>query len=226
MKAKDMFNTSAFFCDTCVGGGKVGRLAKKTATKLAKRFGHGPVKRWRRGPEVTNMLNRSRDEEPVNSAIFNKRGAFLSFCCGNHLQFDTLRRAKYSSMIILNLLNRCVEGKIDKDCDQYFVRYCNFCRLPIVKDCRWFCPKTPDFDVCNDCKVNKKLASTHSHTLKKAPVMNSSVFQWGVLKEPDVVRNKKIKPKHSKSTKKVVVVKKAARRYRSSSHPVYSALAR
>ena len=86
-----------------MGGGKVGRLAKKTATKLAKRFGHGPVKRWRRGPEVTNMLNRSRDEEPVNSAIFNKRGAFLSFCCGNHLQFDTLRRAKYSSMIILNL---------------------------------------------------------------------------------------------------------------------------
>ena len=235
--ARNLIRAPAFFCDKCVCGGKISRLAKKTGSKIAQRFGHGPVKRWRRGHEVTDMLNRSRNEEPVNSAIFNKRGSFLSFCCGNHLQFDTLRRAKYSSMIILNLLNRCVEGRIEKSCDQVFIRYCNYCRLPIVSSsCRWYCSTCPDFDVCNKCKVNRKVSNSHPHVLKRAPVMRSGVFQWAVLKEPEIVRNKKFKntSSASKGKKKLkkegvstttVVVKKSYK-YRPSSRPVYSAVAR
>lgn len=37
----------------------------------------------------------------MESEFFDTRQAFLSLCQGNHYQFDTMRRAKHSSMMVL-----------------------------------------------------------------------------------------------------------------------------
>ncbi|ONK81358.1 uncharacterized protein A4U43_C01F28200 [Asparagus officinalis] len=47
------------------------------------------------------------DDETIQSKIFDTRSMFLSHCRSNHYQFDTLRKAKHSIMMILyNLHNQ------------------------------------------------------------------------------------------------------------------------
>jgi E1A/CREB-binding protein len=47
-------------------------------------------------------LQKTEDPDPeVTNEHFDTRQAFLSLCQGNHYQFDQLRRAKHSSMMVL-----------------------------------------------------------------------------------------------------------------------------
>jgi hypothetical protein len=84
--------------------------------------------------------------------------AFLNLCTGNHYQFDSLRRAKYSSMMVLwHMFNPDAPA---------FVHSCNNCAESIEVGLRWNCSLCDDFDLCDKC--NK--TTSHVHRLAPCPV--------------------------------------------------------
>ncbi|XP_078169476.1 putative histone acetyltransferase HAC-like 1 [Carex rostrata] len=63
---------------------------------------HSREKHTFRPMEITGIPNDTKDKDDIlESEFFDTRQAFLSLCQGNHYQYDTLRRAKHSSMMVL-----------------------------------------------------------------------------------------------------------------------------
>lgn len=87
----------------------------------------------------------------LHSEFFNCRQNFLALCQGNHYQFDQLRRAKHSTMMILYHMHNPSAPS--------FVHACNNCHTDITTGMRWQCTVCTDFDLCDDC--NKKLEHPH-----------------------------------------------------------------
>ncbi len=79
--------------------------------------------------------------------------SFLSLCQGNHYQFDTLRRAKHSSMMVLYHLHNPAEPA--------FSSTCNMCQREMEAGTGYRCTKCQDFDLCADCKQTRG----HEHPL-------------------------------------------------------------
>lgn len=77
--------------------------------------------------------------------------AFLSLCQGNHFQFDTLRRAKHSSMMVLYHLHNPNAPA--------FYSSCNACNCEIEPGAGYRCTVCTDYDICTNC-YNK---GTHGH---------------------------------------------------------------
>jgi E1A/CREB-binding protein len=92
-------------------------------------------------------------DEIMESEFFDTRQAFLSLCQGNHYQYDTLRRAKHSSMMVLYHLHNPTAPA--------FVVSCNMCHTDIDAGNGWRCETCADFDLCNNCKDLAK----HPHKL-------------------------------------------------------------
>ncbi|KAJ4890074.1 Histone acetyltransferase HAC12 [Raphanus sativus] len=99
-------------------------------------------------------------DEILESEFFDTRQAFLSLCQGNHYQYDTLRRAKHSSMMVLYHLHNPTAPA--------FVTTCNACHLDIESGQGWRCEVCPDFDVCNAC-YSKESGVNHPHKLTNHP---------------------------------------------------------
>ncbi|KAL6629803.1 hypothetical protein ACP70R_029568 [Stipagrostis hirtigluma subsp. patula] len=98
-------------------------------------------------------------DDILESEFFDTRQAFLSLCQGNHYQYDTLRRAKHSSMMVLYHLHNPTAPA--------FVTTCNVCCHDIETGQGWRCEVCPDFDVCNTCF--QKGAVNHPHKLTNHP---------------------------------------------------------
>ncbi|GKY91017.1 hypothetical protein MPSEU_000074500 [Mayamaea pseudoterrestris] len=101
------------------------------------------------------------DEEELDCEFLNNRQAFLNLCQGNHYQFDMLRRAKHSSMMVLWHLH-------NRDAPK-FVQQCATCSREILAGYRFHCSICADFDQCQDCVQNPKIPR-HPHQLKPMPV--------------------------------------------------------
>lgn len=119
-----------------------------------------------------------------DNSLFENRNAFLSFCQKNYYQFDTLRRAKHSSMMILHHLQNSsalTAGGI-----------CSFCHKDTATDQCWLCEICPEFEVCATCyeekgfslhihKLTQRSSATNSETqskeaVEKVPVVTCSSF--------------------------------------------------
>jgi Histone acetylation protein/TAZ zinc finger/Zinc finger, ZZ type len=83
------------------------------------------------------------EDEPFESDLFESRQMFLNYCQTTHCQFDELRRAKHSSMMVLFQLHNPSAPK--------FLQQCGSCYLDITHGIRYHCNTCPDFDLCQDC---------------------------------------------------------------------------
>ncbi|CAI9783593.1 unnamed protein product [Fraxinus pennsylvanica] len=107
--------------------------------------------------EITDVPVDTKDtDEILESEFFDTRQAFLSLCQGNHYQYDTLRRAKHSSMMILYHLHNPTAPA--------FVTTCYVCHLDIEAGQGWHCETCPEYDVCNSC-YQKDGGVDHPHKL-------------------------------------------------------------
>ncbi|KAI4329468.1 hypothetical protein L6164_021727 [Bauhinia variegata] len=113
--------------------------------------------------EITDVPVDTKDKDEIlESEFFDTRQAFLSLCQGNHYQYDTLRRAKHSSMMVLYHLHNPTAPA--------FVTTCNICHLDIETGQGWRCEVCPDYDVCNAC-YQKDGGIDHPHKLTNHPSM-------------------------------------------------------
>jgi len=109
------------------------------------------------------------DDEDMDCEFLNNRQAFLNLCRGNHYQFDELRRAKHTSMMILWHLH-------NRDAPK-FVQQCAACNKEILTGFRYHCNTCPDYDLCEDCNGNRNSAvnrGTCTHQLQKIAVENDN----------------------------------------------------
>ena len=95
-------------------------------------------------PEDQPLLPEVKDpDEEMECEIFDTRESFLSLCQGAHYQFDTLRRAKHSSMMVLYHLHNPTAPS--------FVCTCNVCQENIEQGRGYRCNTCSDFDICERC---------------------------------------------------------------------------
>jgi len=104
------------------------------------------------------------DLEEMDCEFLNNRQAFLNLCQGNHYQYDQLRRAKHSSMMVLWHLH-------NRDAPK-FVQQCTTCSREILQGYRYHCPTCADFDQCEECVRNPD-TPRHPHPLKPIPVASN-----------------------------------------------------
>ncbi|CAA7407437.1 unnamed protein product [Spirodela intermedia] len=111
--------------------------------------------------EIVGVPTDTKDKDEIlESEFFDTRQAFLSLCQGNHYQYDTLRRAKHSSIMVLYHLHNPTAPA--------FVITCNICHRDIETGQGWRCEICPDFDVCNDC-YKRDGGVNHPHRLTNHP---------------------------------------------------------
>ncbi|KAK1614711.1 hypothetical protein QYE76_020228 [Lolium multiflorum] len=110
--------------------------------------------------DIVGVPDDTKDRDDIlESEFFDSRLSFLSLCQGSGYQYDTLRRAKHSSMMVLyHLHNPSVP---------LFVNTCIICAHDIETGQGWRCEVCPDFDVCNVCY--QKGAVNHPHKLTNRP---------------------------------------------------------
>ncbi|KAL9158009.1 hypothetical protein ABFS82_08G040200 [Erythranthe guttata] len=104
---------------------------------------------------VSGVAADTEDNDVIlHNEFLDNRHSFLDFCQKNNYQFDSLRRAKYSSMMILHHLH-----KMSTFTTQTICSICH--HEPVV---RWHCEICSEFHACNAC-YQKEGDRCHIHKL-------------------------------------------------------------
>eukprot|EP01029_Cantina_marsupialis_P012298 TRINITY_DN27146_c0_g1_i1.p1 TRINITY_DN27146_c0_g1~~TRINITY_DN27146_c0_g1_i1.p1 ORF type:complete len:1336 (-),score=283.60 TRINITY_DN27146_c0_g1_i1:427-4434(-) len=109
--------------------------------------------------EVVKEIRDCTDNDPVYpSQIFDTRHDFLAWCQTNHNQFDQLRRAKYSSMMILYHVANPMTAA--------FIYSCALCH-ETIENVRYYCKDCADYNLCETCykRNSSNLSELHEHKL-------------------------------------------------------------
>ena len=109
-------------------------------------------------PSLLTISDEASITEPdptIESPFWKSRIAFLSLCQGNHYQFDQLRRAKHSSMMVIYHMH--------KPHAPSFVHSCNYCSKPIKSGLRFACQTCEEFDICEQCKKDSESGTRQEH---------------------------------------------------------------
>ncbi|KAL1085344.1 hypothetical protein V6Z11_D08G044200 [Gossypium hirsutum] len=115
------------------------------------------------------------NDASMDSGLFENRYRFLLFCQKNNYQFDTLRRAKHSSMMILYYLHNPTSLLAETTC-------C-ICDKDTPLDQCWQCKTCSDFFVCAAC-YHRHGCSLHVHKLSLHPsAVDSSAKNREALKK-------------------------------------------
>ncbi|XP_078169871.1 putative histone acetyltransferase HAC-like 1 isoform X2 [Carex rostrata] len=149
-------NSCRYFnlCDSCHNAEQLREGRERHPT-------HSREKHTFRPMEIIGVPNVTKDEDDIlESEFFDTRQAFLALCQGNHYQYDTLRSAKHSSMMVLYHLHNPTAPA--------YVTACSVCNHEIEAGQGWRCEVCPDFDVCNSC-YQKEGGVNHPHKLTNYP---------------------------------------------------------
>ncbi|XP_076956534.1 histone acetyltransferase HAC1-like isoform X2 [Bidens hawaiensis] len=134
--------------------------------------------------EINDVPVDTKDKDEIlESEFFDTRQAFLSLCQGNHYQYDTLRRAKHSSMMVLYHLHNPTAPA--------FVTTCNRCHNDIETGQGWRCDVCPDYDVCSSC-YHKDGGIDHPHKLTPHPSIAERDAQNKEARQQRVVQLRKM----------------------------------
>jgi len=121
------------------------------------------------GEDMPELRDDTEDVDDVQeNEHFETRQCFLNLCQGNHYQFDQLRRAKHTSMMVLYHLHNPDAPK--------FVPSCSACSVDILTGMRHHC-ETCDIDFCSVCLKNMQAYKPHAHPLRPIPVASSAPTQ-------------------------------------------------
>jgi E1A/CREB-binding protein len=89
-------------------------------------------------------ISDTSDEDPtVENEIFESRQQLLNYCQTNNCQFDELRRAKHSTIMLLYQLHNPMAPR--------FLQQCGACYRDITHGTRHHCKMCANFDMCEDC---------------------------------------------------------------------------
>lgn len=104
---------------------------------------------------MTDLAADTEDKDVLlDNDFLDNRHSFLNFCQKNNYQFDTLRRAKHSSMMILHHLQKMTALTMQT--------ICSICHQNAMV--RWHCEICSKFHVCSPC-YQKEGDRCHIHKL-------------------------------------------------------------
>jgi E1A/CREB-binding protein len=83
------------------------------------------------------------EDEPQEVEMFESRQQILNYCQTNHFQFDELRRAKHTTMMLLFQLHNPHAPK--------FIPTCGACTTEITHGTRYHCNDCNSYDLCENC---------------------------------------------------------------------------
>lgn len=89
-------------------------------------------------------IGNTEDKDPqFESELFENRQLFLNYCQMNRCQFDDLRKAKHTTMMVLFQLHNPTAPK--------FLQQCGACFRDIAHGHRFHCNICANYDLCEEC---------------------------------------------------------------------------